>query len=136
MVKKNLTSFLAPSKGLVITGGDYAYAYSGRMSTNTSSQVALSFNTGKYLLVGRIQATGPVSEVTAQNGRISTWRVELNGSVIGYIKADTTDDFEGTTPSYFKVIIPANTLVEVYVDSNSTDSDFFNSVLIVGKIHA
>ena len=127
-------SFTGPAEALEIIG-DFAYAYSGKMSTNTSVQTALSFTTGNYVFVGRIQCTGPVSEVTAQNGRISTWRMELNTAVIGYIKADTTDDFEGTTPSYVEVIIPPYTVVDVYVDSNSTDSDFYNSVMMAGRIY-
>jgi len=115
--------------------GKFAYAYSGSMATNTSEQTALSFTTGNYVFVGRIQGTGPIHESTPANGRISTWRIELNGLVVGYIKADTTDDFEGTTPSYIKMVIPAYTKVEVFVDSNSTASDHFNSTVIEGRIY-
>jgi len=115
--------------------GNFAYAYSGSMATNTTEQTALSFSTGSYVFVGRIQGTGPIHESTPANGRISTWRIELNGLVVGYIKADTTDDFEGTTPSYIKMVIPPYTKVEVFVDSNSTAADHFNSTVIEGRIY-
>ena len=133
-------SFTGPSTAIEVVGDEtgehkFGYAYSGKMLVNTTPQLALSFTTGNYVFVGRIQGNGPVSEVNPENGRITVWRIEFNNSVIGYIKADTTDDFEGTTPGYVKVIIPPYTKVEVYADSNTTSSDFYNSTVMIGRLY-
>ena len=74
----------------------FAYAYSGEFATNTSDQTLLDFTTGSEVIVGTLQFTGPISKTTAQNGRISTCVISMDSQVIGLIKSDTTDDFEGT----------------------------------------
>ena len=132
---------IQPSASIASTGkgiryiGNWAYAYSGRFTVTTADQTQLLFTTGSGIINGLIQAHGPISEATPHIGRISTWRINFNDLVIAYIKADTTDDFEGTTPNFVKVIIPPFTKVEVITDSNSTDADFFNAVTFTGRVY-
>jgi len=113
----------------------HAYAYSGRFTVSTSNQTQLLFNTNTEYINGIFQGHGPISEVTAQNGRISTWKIYFNDEIVAYIKADTTDDFEGTTPNLVKLIIPPFTKVEVITDSNSIDADFYNAFTFTGAVY-
>ena len=87
---------------------NWAYAYSGRFTVSTSDQTQLLFTTGSGVISGIIQAHGPVSEVTSQNGRISTWRIYFNDLIVAYIKADTTATANtvSTSPTVVNVIVP------------------------------
>ena len=116
---------------------NWAYAYSGRFTVSTSDQTQLLFTTGSGVISGIIQAHGPVSEVTSQNGRISTWRIYFNDLIVAYIKADTTATANtvSTSPTVVNVIVPPRTKVEIIVDSNSTDSDFYNAVTFTGRVY-
>ena len=131
MAKKQIATFLAPSKGLSIAD-KFAYAYSGAQTLNNETKTFLLFTTGNYILVAQTQTTVKVSDMAA-NKFVRT-KITLNGSQIMDMSPQTnaTAAFADLDPMY--LVIPPHTVVLVEVQSNDTQSLGFY-VSLTGRIY-
>ena len=127
MAKKNIATFLAPSKGLSIAGS-HAYAYSGSFASaggGSADTTYLSFTSGNYYLVGTLHI---YEKTSGSHERFST--VTFNGVNVIEIKGDGNPDWLNNFP--MELLIPPRTVVEI--KSGSSDAAPFSAV-IVGRIY-
>ena len=124
-------SFTGTAQGLEIYG-DHAAAYTGLQAVTTVPADQLSFTTGNYYLVGKVQLNGPSREGTHTGGG-TTCVVTLNGVGIIILRTRTADH-ESPSSVWSDIIIPPYTEVVCRVDSASIEAAE-NSVSITGRIY-
>ena len=109
MAKKQITTFLAPNKGLVIAG-NHAYAYAGLFGTQNSEFEMLNFTTGNYYIVGQFTCNGAVRMDLVDTGSISGYLLKLNGTGVLSVKVDTNDK-DSPGQAFMEALIPPHTEV-------------------------
>ena len=127
-------SFTGPAEALEVIG-DHAYAYSGPISAAQSPITALSFTSGNFYLVGRINFDGNTQTYTPQTGvEASICLIYFNGSLVSDMKTGTTSE---TMPAsnWTDIIIPPYTEVIATVDASSDDSNYYATIRITGRIY-
>jgi len=133
MAKKQIATFLAPSKGLSILG-DHAYAYSGLYKATTSFEEVLAFSTGKEYIKGILQLNSGIDLSAPGNRVLNSALIKFNGVTVSFIATGTSTDDSPTSQTQ-NLIIPPLTSVTVEVDSGAT-SDRDYSVTFIGKVYA
>ena len=118
-------TFTSAGKGLNVIG-DHCYAYSGVITTSTSYQTALEFNTGKEYIKAILQLTADLDELS------TSWydyQLSINDIVIAYSQMERNNfDWE---PLDF-IIPPLSTVkLEVKVQGNTPDT----TAVLVGKVY-
>ena len=131
MAKKRTATFLGTGKHLSIAG-NFAYAYSGLYAVSTTAVDQLSFTSGNYSIVGRVQLNGPSRE-GAHTGGGTTCVVTFNGVAVIILRNRTTDH-ESPSSTWSNIIIPPYTKVACRVDSPTSESAE-TSVSITGRVH-
>jgi len=135
MAKRNAT-FLAPNKGLSITAGNQAYAYSGTFQASTSTAIMFDFQTPDHVVEGEFTLNGQVYYVSGSAGGHSVFKISFNGVVVGLYKTVTTDSGDMPVQCYQKVVIPPNTNVVVECISGENTSTELLTAVFSGKVHA
>ena len=125
-------TFTGPSTSLE-TIGDFAYAYSGEFTANTSTQTVLTFTTGAFHLVGRVRLASFVDMGSPATGAQGACRIKLNGSTVIDLMTDGGDK-DMTFSDHADIIIPPFTKFVAEVDSNTT-ADVDGTVSLTGRIY-
>jgi len=134
MAKKNITTFLAPSKGLSIIGS-HCYAYSGNEASSTTETVVLEFNSGNDYIVGAFTFSGGAKLTTAVGlGNTSVWRITLNGNIIALVKTETTTE-DMPSAEIYNIVLPPLTHVIIGLISDQNDGAIFNSASLTGRVY-
>lgn len=134
MAKKNISTFLAPNKGLSITG-EHAYAFSGTVANaGAASYTALSFTTGNYYFVGKLSVFGWLDDVSDGQGKQCLTTVKLNGNTVIFIKTDGSAETMPSTATE-NIVIPAHTFLEVIVQSFEADSNTYAGATLAGRVY-
>jgi len=132
MAKKQIATFLAPSKSLVITGS-HAYAYSGIIAVGAAGvatySTLLDFSTGNTYLMAQVQFNRGSSAASAND---YVWRIYLNGNIIMEFD-DTASD---RTEYPINLIIPPHTDVQVTAANISTTTPTNLTALLTGRVYA
>ena len=124
-------SFTGPAEALEVIG-DHAYAYSGLHAASATDADQLSFQSGNFYLVGKVQLNGPSRE-GSNTGGSTTCVVTFNGVAI-IILRNRTADHESPSSIWSDIIIPPYTEVACRVDSASAEAAE-TSVSITGRIY-
>jgi len=133
MAKKNIATFLAPNKGLVIAG-NHAYAYAGLSGTTNSKAEILNFTTGNYYTVGTFTCNGATRMDLVDVGSISGFELTLNGTAVLAVKVDTNDK-DSPGQSFMEVLIPPRTKVILSVISTENTSSEKISASYTGRVY-
>jgi len=131
MAKKNISTFLAPNKGLSIVG-THAYGYSGEIlvSQTATSSTFFDFTSGNYYFKGVMQ----FNYYDTSGDDDIRYDIKFNGSVVmsyltGNAKVYTSPD------NVVPLIIPPRTAVEVVGYNESTTNGRKNIGSIVGRVY-
>jgi len=124
--------FSGPQKGLTFIG-DYCYAYSGAINGTNSFTSYLSFQTGKALIVAKIQYNGAPDPSDPSTGGQSICRITFNGQIVAYMKASTNspDDSANIVNT---MVIPPLTQVDIDVVT-AANSSFQGNVVLSGRVY-
>jgi len=115
--------------------GKHAYAYSGPISAAQTPITALSFTTGNYYLVGRINFDGNTQTYTPQTGvSASICLVNFNGILVSDMKVGTSSE-QMPGSNWTDIIIPPLTEVVMTVDASSDDANYYATVRLTGRIY-
>ena len=127
MAKKNIATFLAPSKGLSVLG-NHCYAYSGSVAVGTTETTLLEFTTGDYYIVGEMKVTK-----NNDDGDDMQFQVYLNGVVIiGLVdQYGANDRIDNPIP----IIIPPRTIAKVTCDDLTGDNARPMLATITGRVY-
>ena len=125
-------SFTGPAEALEIIG-DHGYAYSGAHSASTTPADHLKFTSGNYYWVGRIYLNGTI-EAASGSGEITTAIITFNGADVARLKVDSAEEDHPVTV-FNDLLIPPYTEVAVNVDSATTNSGRFSTLVMVGRIY-
>jgi len=119
MAKKQATTFLGPSKGLSVSGA-YLYAYSGELFITDDTTDLLSFVTGKWTSLIKIQ----FFYSNEAQGDDVMFKISLNGSLISTLQigGSTTVNTHGNDWDYLELVIPPLTNVLI-TGENISDTD-------------
>jgi len=127
MAKKQIATFLAPSKGLSVLG-EHCYAYSGELAVGTTPVTFLEFTTGTYYIVGQLYSTK-----NNDDGDDMQLLVYLNGSIIiGSI--DEYSQSEGSRDP-IPIVIPPRTIVKITLDDLTGDNARPMFVILTGRVY-
>ena len=129
MAKKNIATFLGPNKGLSISGS-HAYAFSGDITSVSSTATLLDFTTGKQYLdcIFKMAITDQVV-----SGANYSFTVKFNGQIV--YKEFYTNPFasrEASSGDNIYMIIPP--LTHVTIDFLTSSGDKQSTAIIRGKI--
>jgi len=114
--------------------GTHAYAYSGTLAAAASNVTHLSFTSGNYYLVGRIDCFPPNYAGQPNNGNSALFTLSFNGVEVSILKTQSeTESMPAITSG--AIIIPPFTEVAVTVYSGTADSNFKTSCNITGRIY-
>ena len=134
MAKKQIATFLGPSKTLVIVGS-HCYAFSGAISTSAGSYVtALDFTTGKEYIDAHLELYIDDTTPIGQNDAYG-FKIEINGSEVCRMELD-----DRSTPrsrqlsNNINFIIPplSNVIISLYGESAETNLGTF---MLKGRIY-
>ena len=128
MAKKQIATFLAPSKSLVIAGS-HCYAYSGETAVTNVLTTLLSFQTGKEYIVGNWFSG--FNEVTGNDHEFILF---LNGiEVQAIVMADSAITYGRDMP--IPCIIPPLTLVEIKASNLSSSGPKGVWTSLTGRVY-
>ena len=114
--------------------GSHAYAYSGMIQSAASEVSHLSFSSGNYYLVGRIDCYAPTKTSNPNDGNSALFTLSFNGVEVTVLKTETeVEDMPSVTSG--SIIIPPFTEVTVTVYSGTATSGYETSCNITGKIY-
>jgi len=133
MVKKQIATFLAPSKGLSILG-DHCYAQSGAKGSTTGQVEYLNFVSPGYI-VGTLTLNAGVEQGTPTVGVTAAWQLSFNGIVIAAYKSDSIAE-NMPASIVVPILIPPRTEVKITVLTDQDNSDKLNSCTIIGRVYA
>jgi len=126
-------SFTGPAEALEVIGNHcYAYAIHG---ATTGEVDYLSFTSGNFYTVAEITFNGHL-EFANGNGTFDEWKLQMNGTIIGVYKTETTlttADLVGTV--VIPVLIPPYTEIIVSCVTNDTNADKVGSCSIIGRVY-
>jgi len=127
MAKKQIATFLAPSKGLSVLG-EHSYAYSGSVPVGTSETTLLEFTTGKYYIVAKINFFR-----NSFDGDDFQFQLYLNGSVvIGFTDQYSANDFADQA---YPIILPPLTVVKATATDDTGDNARPVLCSITGRVY-
>jgi len=129
MAKKQIATFLAPSKSLVIAG-EYAYAYSGFITSpaSTDTFTLLQFKTPNNVIVAKADFFYPT--YTGDNFR---YRILFNGQNIVGVEVAHGADANLLNP--IDLIIPPLTNVLITAES-TVGNAVIQCCTVIGRIYA
>ena len=133
MAKKRIATFLAPSKGLSITGS-HCYAFSGAVAASGSEQTLLDFTTGNGYIVATLTLTAPIRYAAITGGYIRGWELKFNGQTVGMYKADT-DAEDMPTMLEAQILIPPVTAVILTCTDNAGSSLYLGTANLTGRVY-
>jgi len=110
-------SFTGPSEALEIIG-NHCYAYSGSANPGTGPTTYLTFTTGNFYVVGRIEVN---ADWTGTGGNNFQVEIYLNGVKI-VAERDVGNDYV-PGDAEFHIIIPAYTQVQVDLSGASAPAN-------------
>jgi hypothetical protein len=125
-------SFTGAAEALEIAG-DFAYAFSGLQTINTSAVTVFDFTTGNYLFEGEIFMTSGVTLTDVEDGSFNIFTLSLNGVDMMYYKIQSSGEAMPATIT-MPIIIPAYTEVGLTVLSNGTGSSYKTAASMSGRI--
>ena len=135
MAKKQIATFLAPSKSLVIAG-EHCYAFSGSISTSAGNYTtALDFTTGKEVIDAHLELYVNDATTIWHNDAYG-FKIEINGAVVCWLELDDRSEPRSRQPhNDINFIIPplSHVLVTLYAESNETDLGTF---MLKGRVYA
>ena len=135
MAKKQIATFLAPSKGLSITGS-HCYAFSGSVAALNSIQTLLNFTTSNNYIVATLTMTAPFKMAAASlvDGRIRGFQLDFNGQTVGMYKVDSQQE---DMPSVVEaqILIPPFTAVVLTCVDDSAAATYVGTANITGRIY-
>ena len=126
-------SFTGPAEALELVG-DHAYAYCGLEAAATTSDTRFSFTTGNYYFVGRLTCNASADPTGTDNGNITVWTMNMNGTAVTRIKVESNTE-SNPMGRYNDIIIPAYTDVTVVSQSNGDSPGRMTSALFTGRIY-
>ena len=127
-------SFTGPAQALEIIG-DFAYAFTGGISANTTTQTALEFQSGNFVFVGTFTYNGPVQEDNSGIGiNSSSATIYFNDIIISIIKVQTAAE-EGPAQGFQDLVIPPYTKVKVTFDSDDIVAERLSTGSLTGRIY-
>ena len=127
MVKKQIATFLAPNKGVVILG-EHCYAYSGSIAVGSAETTLLEFTTGKYYIVGLVHYSKNTFD-----GDDMQYQLYLNGSVVlGFTDQYSANDFADQA---YPIVIPPLTLVKATSTDDTGDNARPVLCTITGRVY-
>ena len=130
MAKKNIATFLGPSKGLS-TIGSHCYAYSGVIEATGSGSYTdhLNFNTGKDYIKARVMVQ--YGEPASDN---LEWQILFNDIIIANSNSQVTST-SNTMPDFVDLVIPPLTkfVWQITNSSGSTGRDV--TCTLTGRIY-
>ena len=135
MAKKQIATFLAPSKGLSIAGS-HCYAFSGPIAALNTTQTVLDFTTGRGYIVATLTMAAPVLMTAAglESGYIRGWELHFNGQTVGLYKADNhTEDMP--TMIEAEILIPPFTVVTLTCVDNASSATYHGTANITGRVY-
>ena len=107
--------------------GDRCYAYSGIITTSTSFQTFLEFNTGKEITEGTLQIT---ADLNSLGSSFLQSQVSINGIVISFSSMERHNFDWEVTPL---LLPPLSTVkVEVLAQGGAPQA----TVMFIAKVHA
>ena len=133
MAKKQIATFLAPSKGLSIAG-DHCYAISGTFPASTTAASMFNFTTGNYYAVIQLQCNGYINLAAIGGGALGAWEIKLNGNTVALLKVTGSDETSPYTSTQ-DMIIPPNTKMELECTSTANDASFLTTATITGRVY-
>jgi len=133
MAKKRIVTFLGPNKGLNVAQ-DYAFAYSGLIQISTSAVEHLAFNTGEYVLVGKITVGSNIKIADPANGGITIFQIYFNGNEVLRLKVDGNEE-DMPTALVVPILIPPLTDVSVTGISQYGTAAFESCTSIIGRVY-
>ena len=125
-------SFTGPAVALEING-DFAYAFSGLQTINTSDVTVFDFTTGNYLFEGELFLTSGVTVADVEDGSFNIYTLALNGVDLMYYKMQSSGEQMPATIT-MPIIIPPYTDVTLTVISNGTGASYKTSASMSGRI--
>jgi len=135
MAKKRNATFLAPNKGLTITAGNQAYAYSGTFEASTTTAIMFDFQTPDHVVEGEFTFNGQIRYDSGAVGGYSVFKISFNGNVVHISKCDTTNN-DSPVQTFQKVVIPPNTAVVVEGISGENTANELLTAVFSGKVYA
>ena len=135
MAKKNIATFLAPSKGLSITGS-HCYAFSGTLDSLDSEQTVFNFTTGSEYIVATLTMTAPIRFTAAQidEGRTRGYRLKFNGQIVGLYKVDSVQE-DMPSDTEVQILIPPITAVVLTCIDVSADPNYLGTANLTGRVY-
>ena len=125
-------SFTGPAEALEING-DFAYAFSGLQTINTSDVTVFDFTTGNYLFEGELFLTSGVTVADVEDGSYNIYTLAMNGVELMYYKMQSSGEQMPATIT-MPIIIPPYTDVTLTVISNGTGASYKTSASMSGRI--
>ena len=133
MAKKQIATFLAPSKGLSITGS-HCYAFSGAVQSKTSTQTLLDFTSGSGYIVATLTMTAPVNMTIPANGFIRVFQLNFNSQTVGLYKLES-DIEDMPTMTEAQILIPPFTAVVLTCVDSATSAAYYGTANITGRVY-
>jgi len=127
-------SFTGPATALEIIG-DHAYGYSGPVAASGSELTMLSFRSGSYYFVGRINFDGNLTLDSPQTGvTASVCLVYFNDALVANMKTETTQE-DAPSSNSTDIIIPPYTEVKITVIADEVSATKLATVRLNGRIY-
>jgi len=123
------SSFTGPAETLELVG-DFAYAYSGIIETQTSDTTYLDFTTGNYISIGKLEFF--YAETPVADGGHILYTVKMAETIIAQF-TDRRDIRSSPTYRPMNIIIPAYTPILVICKAISATSD--QAITFTGRIY-
>jgi hypothetical protein len=129
MARKQIATFLAPSKGLSILGS-HCYAYSGIVSVDDTETFLLDFHSNKEYIVCKIQFNLP-----AITGDDYLYQVYFNGNVVQSYNSQEALGTGSKPSTVIRLVIPPLTHVQCSADNVADSSPNDNIVSLIGRVY-
>ena len=131
MAKKQIATFLAPNKGLSITGS-HCYGYSGKVGCGNTETDLLNADTGNYYSKVKVLFAYGTDAVIGDDYIL---RIRLNGAIIWQTTLNHVEAQYGHLNKVDVVIPPHTTLRCTAV--NSSDASVNDMIVVVaGRVYA
>ena len=116
--------------------GNHAYGYSGTFPTTTSTQTMMEFNTfHNTYIVGEFVLMGGLKYASTSNGRISVFKLTVNGEIIAVVKSDPQSaDYTGDVR--LPILLEPASRIKLEVIGNDGSADDVVTAIFVGRAYA
>ena len=115
--------------------GNHAYNYSGTFSSSQTTQTMMEFSTfDNTYIVGEFVLMGGLKYASDANGRVSVFRVSVNGEVVALVKSDPqASDYTGDVK--LPILLEPGSKIKLEVISNDNDADQTVTAMFVGRTY-